>query len=233
MNIAVIPARGGSKRIPRKNIKLFHGLPIIAYAIKTAKECEIFDEVIVSTDDEEIAEVSLSLGATIPWIRPKDLADDFSTTLSVMQHAAKKLKMSLIELENICCIYPTTPLLESEFLVRGHKLLVADDWNYVFSGLRVNANPHRFFSLQNSGEVEMLFPQHESTRTQDLDTIYEDAAQFYWGTASSWESGLPIFSSKSTVIELPRESYIDIDTEVDWLQAEHLFEAREGLKIER
>jgi pseudaminic acid cytidylyltransferase len=231
-SIAVIPARGGSKRIPRKNLKLFHGLPIIAYAIKIAKESDIFDEVIVSTDDEEIAEIALNLGATIPWMRPKELADDYATTVSVMQDAVKKLKFSHIELENICCIYPTTPFLRSDFLVEGKKILLDGNWSYVFSGMKVNANAHRFFSLKKSRQVEMFFPQHESTRTQDLKPIYQDVGQFYWGTTLAWELGTPIFSSKSTIVELPAESVIDIDTEDDWLRAELLFETQKDLQIE-
>jgi N-acylneuraminate cytidylyltransferase len=228
-SVAIIPARGGSKRIPRKNIKLFHGLPIIAYAIKTARESDIFDEVIVSTDDEEIAEVALRFGATVPWMRSKELADDYTTTVSVMQDAVKKLKMTCPELENICCIYPTTPFLKAQFLVNSHNILVDGDWSYVFSGLKTNTNPLRFFSLEKSKEVKMLFPKHETTRTQDLPPIYHDAGQFYWGRTAAWESGLPIFSSNSTIIELPNGSVIDIDTEGDWLRAERLFEIQKVL----
>jgi N-acylneuraminate cytidylyltransferase len=231
-SIAVIPARGGSKRIPRKNLKLFDGLPIIAYAIKTAQDSGIFSEVMVSTDDEEIAEVALGFGANVPWRRSKNLADDYATTVSVIQDTAIKLKESYADLENICCIYPTTPFLRSEYLVKGRKELINGDWSYVFSGLKVNSNPQRFFLQNRTGEVEMLFPQYETTRTQDLVPIYHDAGQFYWGTTSAWELGLPIFSSKSTMIELPNQSVIDIDTEEDWLQAERLFEAQRRLKNE-
>lgn len=223
MNIAVIPARGGSKRIPGKNIKLFHGVPVIAYAIKAAKVSEIFDEIFVSTDDEEIAEVAVSFGATIPWMRPKDLSDDYATTVNVMQDAVKKLKTNLVDLENICCIYPATPLLRSSFLSEGLKVLEDGDWNYVFSGLKTSTPPQRFFSLGASKGVEMFFPQYEATRTQDLEHYYSDAGQFYWGRRSSWESGLPIFSSKSTILEIPGESAIDIDTPEDWHYAEALF----------
>ncbi len=222
-SVAIIPARGGSKRIPRKNLKLFNGLPVIAYAIKMAKEIEIFDEVIVSTDDEEIAETAISFGATIPWMRPKDLADDYATTVNVMQHAVKKLRVSLANLENVCCIYPATPLLRSKFLLEGQKILVNEDWNYVFAGLRVQNNPKRFFSLGKGKGVEMLFPQQASTRTQDLEAMYHDAGQFYWGKASAWELGLPILSTISTIIELPSDSVIDIDTEADWYEAERLY----------
>ena len=223
MNIAVIPARGGSKRIPRKNIKFFHGLPVIAYAIKAAKESEVFDEVFVSTDDEEIAEVAESFGATIPWLRPKELSDDYATTVRVLQDAVNKLKTNLIGLENICCIYPATPLLNPVFLSNGLKVLEDGDWDYVFSGLKSKTPPQRFFRLGIFKRVEMLLPDLEETRTQDLENYYSDAGQFYWGRKSSWESGLPIFSSKSTILEVPSESAVDIDTLEDWHQAERLF----------
>lgn len=227
-SIAVIPARGGSKRIPRKNLKLFHGAPIITYAIKVALESNIFDEVIVSTDDEEIAELSLSFGAKIPWMRPKVLANDYTTTLEVIQDAAKKIKTSHSDLRSICCLYPTTPLLKTQFLVKAQEILLKNDWNYVFSGLKVNTSPYRFFSLEENEEVKMLFPQNEMSRTQDLPPVYHDAGQFYWGTARAWEKCLPIFSSKSTIVELPAESVIDIDTEDDWVKAEYMYKLQKG-----
>ncbi len=222
-SVAIIPARGGSKRIPRKNLKFFNGLPVIAYAIKMAKESKIFDEVIVSTDDEEIAETAISFGATVPWMRPKELADDYATTVNVIQDAVKKLRISHADLEDVCCIYPATPLLKSEFILEGHKILLSEDWSYVFSGLKVENNPERFFSLGQQKGVEMLFPRHVTTRTQDLVPMYHDAGQFYWGRASAWELGLPIFSSRSTIIELPSGSVIDIDTQADWYEAERLY----------
>jgi pseudaminic acid cytidylyltransferase len=223
MNIAVIPARGGSKRIPRKNIKLFHGLPVIAYAIKAAKESEIFDEVFVSTDDSEIAQIAESFGATVPWLRPKDLSDDYATTVSVMKDAVEKLKTNLIDLENICCIYPTTPLLKPSFISQGLQILEDGDWDYVLSASRAETPPERFFSLGANKRVEMHFPEHEVTRTQEFLTAYHDAGQFYFGRRSSWESGLQIFSSRSTIIEIPRELSVDIDTLDDWHYAEYLF----------
>ena len=223
MNIAVIPARGGSKRIPRKNIKLFHGLPIIAYAIAAARESAIFDEIVVSTDDEEIAEIAISFGASIPWMRAQDLSDDYASTISVMQDAVKRLDFNLVNLENICCIYPATPLLKPNFLLQGLRVLKNGNWEYVFSGLRTNTPLQRYFSLGISKEVEMLSPEFEATLTQDLEHYYSDAGQFYWGRTSSWDSGLPIFSSKSTILEIPGESAIDIDTPEDWHYAENLF----------
>jgi pseudaminic acid cytidylyltransferase len=228
MNIAVIPARGGSKRIPRKNIKLFHGLPIIAYAIKAARESQVFDEVFVSTDDQEIAEIATSFGATIPWLRAKDLSDDHATTISVMQDAVTKLKSEIKHIENVCCIYPATPLLKSEYVAKGLQTLNSQDWNYVFSSLKTSAYPQRLFSLGTSRRVEMLFPGYEGTRTQDLSHYYQDAGQFYWGKKTSWENGLPIFTSNSTALEIPRELAVDIDTPEDWDYAENLFTMKMG-----
>jgi pseudaminic acid cytidylyltransferase len=226
MSIAVIPARGGSKRVPGKNIKIFHGLPIIAYAIKAAQESGIFREVFVSTDSEEIAEVSRSYGATIPWLRSKDLSDDNSTTISVMQDAVKKLKTSFSDLEYVCCIYPATPLLQPSFISKGFQMLEDGNWDYVFSASRTAAPPQRMFSLDSGNLVEMHFPEHQGTRTQDFLPSYHDAGQFYFGKRSSWESGLQIFSSKSTIVEIPREWSVDIDTLNDWHYAERLFETQ-------
>lgn len=223
MNIAVITARGGSKRIPRKNIKMFHGFPVIAYAIKAARESGVFGEVFVSTDDDEIATVAKSFGATIPWMRSKDLSDDYATTISVMQDAVKKLKSNVVDLENICCIYPATPLLKPSFLSQGLTILQDGDWDYVISASRVETPPERFFSLGRAGEVRMNFPENERIRTQDFPATYHDAGQFYWGRKTSWESGMPIFSSTSTIIEIPNDMSVDIDTLDDWRRAERLF----------
>lgn len=226
MNIAVIPARGGSKRIPRKNIKFFHGLPVIAYAIKAAKASGVIDEVFVSTDDDEIAKIAESFGATIPWMRPENLSDDYVSTVSVIQDAVIKLKMDSLKIENVCCIYPATPLLGPNFLTQGLEVLKKGDWSYVISALRANTPPSRFFSLGGASQIELLFPEHEVHRTQDLPVAYQDAGQFYWGKESSWELGLPIFSSRSTIIEIPFKSAVDIDTLDDWVYAEHLYNSK-------
>jgi pseudaminic acid cytidylyltransferase len=225
MNIAVIPARGGSKRIPRKNVKKFHGLPVISYAIKAAKKSQIFDEVIVSTDDEEIADIASSFGATIPWMRPMDLSDDYSTTISVMRDAVKRLEVSFVDLENVCCIYPATPFLSPKDLLHSFNVLESGNWSYVFSGVRARISPLRYLSLGMSGEVVNHMPELGILRTQDLKDFYMDAGQFYWGKKSSWSSGLPIFADHSTIIELPHERGIDIDTMEDWNYAEYLFKA--------
>jgi pseudaminic acid cytidylyltransferase len=228
MSIAVIPARGGSKRIPRKNIKLFNGLPVIAYAIKAAKESGIFSEVFVSTEDEEIAEIAKSFGATIPWMRPKDLSEDDSTTISVMQDAVIKLKSCINKLEYVCCVYPATPLLQPKFIQEGLKVIMDGNWDYTLSASRVETPPKRFFSLDSANNVQMHFPENEETRTQDFLPTYRDAGQFYFGRSSSWELGLGILSSRSTIIEIPHQLSVDIDTLSDWHYAERLFAMNMG-----
>ena len=232
MNFAVIPARGGSKRIPRKNIKLFHGFPIISYAINAAKESQVFDEIIVSTDDEEIAEIARSFGATIPWMRTKELSDDYTTTVRVMQDAVIKLKSDSKGLENVCCIYPATPLLRPSFIHDGLNILKNGGWSYVFTGLRTSQHPQRCFSLGTSKGVELLFPESDGIRTQDLESLFYDAGQFYWGRQSSWVSGMPIFTSKSTILEMTSDTTVDIDTPEDWHRAERLFEVQRTNRIE-
>ncbi len=223
MNIAVIPARGGSKRIPRKNIKLFHGKPVISYAIAAARQSEIFDEIVVSTDDHEIAEIALSFGATVPWMRSKELSDDYATTLSVMQDAVKKLSANSKDLENICCIYPATPFLRPIFLMDGLSILKDEGWDYVVSARAATTPPERSISIGKRKEIIMRFPEYEKTRTQDFPQSYYDAGQFYWGNKFSWERSNPIFTSRSTIVELPRESAIDIDSIEDWDYAEQRY----------
>lgn len=225
MNIAIIPARGGSKRIPRKNIKLFHGLPVIAYAIKTAQESRVFKEIYVSTDDEEIATIAKSFGAQVPRLRSEELSNDFATTVSVIKAEVMRLKSEFENIQNVCCIYPATPLLESKLILKGLEILETGDWNYVFPGVQVGAPAERLLTLGTSGEVNMTYPEHIITRTQDLPRTFYDAGQFYWGKALAWESGLPIFSSSSTILEMPRDLIVDIDTLEDWHHAERLFES--------
>lgn len=223
MNIAVIPARGGSKRIPRKNIRNFHGRPMISYAIKVAQKSQLFDRIIVSTDDEEIAAISENYGAGVPWRRSPELADDFATTLDVMQDAAQKLSSEVPPNTKICCIYPTTPLLRAHYLQVGASVIHDHEWDYVFSAVR-NASPiQRSFYVTDSAQVQLNFPEYELIRTQDLPVSFHDAGQFYWGSLESWENKLPVFSQKSTIIEIPNHLSVDMDREEDWMLAEKLY----------
>ena len=228
MNIAVIPARGGSKRIPRKNLKEFNGKPVIFYSIKAEFERKVFSEVIVSTDDEEIAEYSRSQGAKIPWLRSKELSNDFATTSQVMQDAVMKLDSE--NLENVCCIYPVTALLRPKYISEGLSVLNNGDWNYVFSAVKNDSNPQRFFTLNPTNSVSMLLPDFELTRTQDLEQTFHDAGQFYWGKKSAWLDKRPILDSPSTIIELSKDEAIDIDTFSHWKLAEDLYSSRSGLE---
>jgi pseudaminic acid cytidylyltransferase len=223
VNIAVIPARGGSKRIPRKNIKDFHGKPMISYAIKVAQDCQIFDRIIVSTDDEEIAVISESFGASVPWKRAPELADDFTTTSDVMQDAAIKLSSDVDAVTNICCIYPATPLLQAKYIQAGALLLQDNIWDYVISAVRNTSPIQRSFSLNESDVLRLNFPKFEMTRTQDLPITYHDAGQFYWGSLNSWVSKSSILAGKTTIVEVPSHATVDIDNEEDWLFAERLY----------
>jgi pseudaminic acid cytidylyltransferase len=225
MDIAIIPARGGSKRIPRKNIKVFHGRPVISYAIKAAQESGLFEEVYVSTDDDEIAEIAMSFGAQVPWIRSRNLADDHTGTTKVIQDAVVRLDKTLSELENVCCIYPATPMLKPEYLQEGLRILNDGKWDYVVTVSRAVAAPERLFLIGENGGINLKYPQHETTRTQDLAPTFYDAGQFYWGKKSSWVAAKSILSDNSTILELPRESAIDIDTIDDWQYSELMYKS--------
>lgn len=225
MKIAIIPARGGSKRIPRKNIKDFHGKPIIAYSIEAALISGCFDEVCVSTDDNEIAEVALRYGATIPFIRPADLADDYASTQDVMSHALNWYKQNNRVITHVCCIYATAPFITPEALQNGLEALNSADLDYAFSATSYSFPIQRAIKVTAQDTVEMFQPEHLSTRSQDLEEAYHDAGQFYWGTAPAFINRKPFFSSRAKAILLPRKYVQDIDTHEDWELAEVLFKA--------
>ena len=225
MNIAIIPARGGSKRIPRKNIKEFHGKPMIAYSIEAALESNCFDKVIVSTDDSEIAEIAIKYGAEVPFIRPDNIADDYATTLDVIKHAIEFTEQQGWGVENVCCIYATAPFLIPEFIKKGLQELTKSTIDYAFSATSFPFPIQRAIRLNAQERVEMLQPEHLNTRSQDLEEAYHDAGQFYWGTATAFLNGKPFFSPQSKAILLPRKRVQDIDTPEDWELAEALYKA--------
>ena len=225
MNIAIIPARGGSKRIPRKNIKCFHGKPIIAYSIEAAKQSGCFDEILVSTDDQEIADVALQYGAEVPFLRPAEIADDFATTLDVMQHAITWCKDQQWVVDKVCCIYATAPFILPEYIKQGLVDLSDDKVQYSFSATTFPFAIQRAISLDESGAVSMFSPEYANIRSQDLPEAYHDAGQFYWGKATAYLTGKAIFSEHSKVVILPRKRVQDIDTPEDWELAESLFSA--------
>jgi len=223
MKVAIIPARGGSKRIPRKNIKDFFGKPLIAYSIKTALKAKLFDRVIVSTDDDEISSIAKSYGAEV-LKRPKELADDFTGTTAVIAHAIKSICKDLDEIEAVCCIYATAPFVQAKFLKEGYEKLFTCKSDYCFSITSFAFPIQRAIKLKN-GSIEMFYPEHFETRSQDLEEAYHDAGQFYWGTPQAWCENRMIFSKNSSVVLLPRYLVQDIDTLEDWKRAELMYRA--------
>ncbi|MDU3814911.1 MAG: pseudaminic acid cytidylyltransferase [Pantoea sp.] len=223
MNVAIIPARGGSKRIPRKNIKNFCGLPMIAHTIKTAVESQIFDHIIVSTDDKEIAEVAAKYGATVPFMRPAELSDDFIGTVPVIAHAVDWLLQQGHAVSAACCIYATAPFVQKEDLISGLDILQKNALDYAFSVTSYAFPIQRALKIDSKGEIAMFSPEHYGTRSQDLTEAYHDAGQFYWGTAEAWLNNKPIFLSRAAPVILPRKRVQDIDTAEDWERAEQLY----------
>ncbi|MDO6488128.1 pseudaminic acid cytidylyltransferase [Colwellia sp. 6_MG-2023] len=225
MNIAIIPARGGSKRIPRKNIKEFFGKPMIAYSIEAAKASGCFDKIIVSTDDQEIANVALEYGAEVPFIRPSDISDDYATTIDVIQHAILWLENHNVTMNYICCIYATAPFITPQYIQQGLKAITENSINYAFSATSYAFPIQRAFYNDPMNGINMFYPEHINTRSQDLKEAYHDAGQFYWGTLAAFSEGKAIFSEQSKAIILPRKLVQDIDTVEDWEFAEALFSA--------
>lgn len=225
MKLAVIPARGGSKRIPRKNIKMFCGKPMIAWSIEAALQSGCFDKVIVSTDDEEIAEVARQYGASVPFMRPAELSDDYTGTIPVIQQAIEWCKANGFDARQVCCLYATAPFVSPEDLRRGLNTLEQSGSQYAFSVTSYAFPIQRAIRLTGTGRVEMFNPEHFNTRSQDLEESYHDAGQFYWGLASAWLEGKMIFSPESSAVLLPRHRVQDIDTPEDWVRAEWLYKA--------
>ncbi|MBK3807302.1 pseudaminic acid cytidylyltransferase [Stutzerimonas stutzeri] len=230
MRLAVIPARGGSKRIPRKNIKLFCGKPMIAWSIEAALQSGCFDQVVVSTDDAEIAEVARQHGADVPFTRPAELSDDYTGTVPVIRHAIEWFTQQGRTVEQVCCLYATAPFVTAQDLNRGMQVLQGDDCDYAFSVTSYAFPIQRAIRINGQGRVEMFNPEHFNTRSQDLEEAFHDAGQFYWGRAAAWLQGKQIFSPDALPVLLPRHRVQDIDTPEDWARAEWLFKAmtREG-----
>lgn len=224
MKIAVIPARGGSKRIPRKNIKQFSGKPMIAWSIEAAKASGLFDRIIVSTDDAEIADVAGQWGAEVPFVRPDGLSDDHAATTAVVAHATQWAMDQGIHPVAVCCIYATAPFIRLDDLRHGWEVLNSGDWNYVFTATDFPAPIFRSFREMADGGIEMFFPEHFATRSQDLPVAFHDAGQFYWGRPAAWINEKRIFSRSSAPVVIQRSRAQDIDTPEDWEFAELLFQ---------
>jgi pseudaminic acid cytidylyltransferase len=226
MKIAIIPARGGSKRIPRKNLRPFCGKPIIAYSIEAAKNSGLFDHVIVSTDDAEIMEVARAYGAETPFVRPKELADDHATTVPVIRHAVSWVQDNIGPVEHACCIYATAPFVQAASLISAHDMLVQHAvTGYVFTATSFPFPIQRAFKVNPEGFVDMFEPHNYNTRSQDLEPAFQDAGQFYWGSAEAYLSGKIFFSPDSMAFLLPRHMVQDIDTPEDWKRAELMYQA--------
>ncbi|MEZ9565344.1 pseudaminic acid cytidylyltransferase [Vibrio artabrorum] len=225
MNVAIIPARGGSKRIPRKNIKHFHGKPMIAYSIEAALASDCFDKVIVSTDDAEIAEVAKKHGAEVPFLRPSNISDDYATTMDVMHHAITWCANNGWDIGDVCCLYATAPFVLPEDLQKGYELLRGTNVQFTFSATSFPFPIQRAIKLDEQGHVSMFSPENEQVRSQDLEEAYHDAGQFYWGRKDAFLNKLSVFSSHSKAVLLPRKRVQDIDNQEDWELAESLFSA--------
>lgn len=228
MKIAIIPARGGSKRIPRKNIKHFCGQPMLAWSIDAARLSGCFDHILVSTDDNEIAQVARHHGAEVPFMRPAALSDDHTGTTPVIAHAIDWVNEHIGSVSHACCIYATAPFVQGDDLRRGLTQLDQSGADYVFSVTSYPFPIQRALRITGQQRVEMFNPKHFNTRSQDLAEAFHDAGQFYWGQAAAWLAGKPLFAQGAVPAILPRHRVQDIDTLEDWARAEWLFKAMQA-----
>lgn len=224
MKIAVIPARGGSKRIPRKNIKDFAGKPMIAHAITRAMASDLFDHIVVSTDDQEIMEIARQWGAEVPFTRPPSLADDHTPTVPVIAHAVAECHALGWPVEYACCIYPCAPFLMAEDLVASLDLARETNADFVYPVTQYAHPIQRAMRRMTNGEMQFLSPENEMTRTQDLEKTYHDAGQFYWGKADAWLAQKRMHTA-GLGHSIPGWRVVDIDTEDDWKRAELIYSA--------
>jgi pseudaminic acid cytidylyltransferase len=223
MKMAVIPARGGSKRIPRKNIKDFCGKPMIAYAICAAKESGLFDRIVVSTEDDEIAEIANQWGAETPFKRPIELSDDYTATVPVIKHSIETCKNQGWIVKEVCCVYPCVPFLQAVDLIGGFSQMKKNVNEYSLSITEYPSAIQRALKRLRNEKLEPFFSEFENVRTQDLDAAYYDAGQFYWGRTEQWLSTNNIHSN-GIGYEIPRWRSVDIDTPEDWQYAEILYQ---------
>jgi len=225
VKLCIIPARGGSKRIPRKNIKVFNGKPMIAYSIEAAIKSQCFDRVIVSTDDQEIAEVAIEQGAEVPFMRPEELANDHAGTLPVIKQAIEWFDENDVIPTEVCCLYATAPFVQPESLQNAYQQLQNTQADYCFSVTSFPFPIQRAIKLTQENRVEMFQPEQFNTRSQDLEEAYHDAGQFYWGRATAFKAMKSLFSKAASPYLLPRYLVQDIDTPEDWIRAELMYQA--------
>lgn len=225
MKLAVIPARGGSKRVPRKNIRPFCGKPMLAWSVEAAQASGCFDRVVVSTDDAEVAQAARAAGAEVPFTRPAELSDDHVGTLPVVRHAIEQEAAAGSPPDLVCCIYATAPFLRGEDIRRGLEMLTDSGADFAFSVTKYPSPIQRAICIDAAGRVAMFNPEHFETRSQDLVEAYHDAGQFYWGRTAAWRSANTLFGPTSAAVVLPSYRVQDIDTSDDWARAEWMFKA--------
>ena len=230
--VAIIPARGGSERIEKKNIRNFCGHPMITYSIRAAKESNIFERIVVSTDDSAIAEVAKQCGADVPFIRPAELSDDFTPTRPVINHAINQVRTLYGTPNYVCVIYATAPFIQIDELKEGFRKLSTSGIDFCFTATTFAYPTQRALRKEGNGVV-MVNPQMFNSRSQDLDETYHDAGQFYWGKTEAFLENKPMFSPRSDMLILPRYRVHDIDTIEDWKRAELIFKALKALKKKR
>ncbi len=236
LKIAVIPARSGSKRVPRKNVRPINGIPLIGRTIMSILASDVFDEVYVSTNDNEIATIAMNYGASVPFLRAENLADDFTPTQPVISNFLQRLEQEKnIESTYCCCVYATSFLINSRLYKESFERLRTNvDLSYVVTVVEYPHPIQRALEIDTrNNKVRFLEPNHRSTRTQDLPKRFHDAGQLYWGLSSAWRNQIPIFGEKTAGYILKTNSIVDIDNEEDWLRAEKYLTIREnGLKVD-
>ena len=227
MNVAIIPARGGSKRIKGKNIKEFVGKPILSYSIQAALNSKVFDKILVTTDSPEIAKVAKQYGADVPFIRPTELSDDHTPTAPVISHAINFIAANMATPVYACCIYATAPFIQARYLAEGLEIMRKHKCSTCYSVTSFPFPIFRALKISDAGVLEMFWPEHEMTRSQDLPEAYHDAGQFYWVDCEKFLVEPKLYANDSRPIHLPRHLVQDIDTPEDWVRAEYMYKALE------
>lgn len=223
MRLAIIPARSGSKRIQNKNIKSFHGKPILHWVVDEIKKSNCFDKIIISTDNKKISELASKMNVETPFLRPKNLSDDKTPIIPVIRHAINWYKNKKIFFNEVCCVYATAVFLKSKYLIKGLKYLNQTNVHFTLSACKFNYPIQRAFKLNKEKRIEMFQPEYFLTRSQDLEDAWHDAGQFCWGKSNAWLRDDILFSNKTIPIEIPNFRVQDIDTIADWKRAELMF----------
>jgi pseudaminic acid cytidylyltransferase len=218
--IAIIPARKGSKRILEKNIKLFYGKPIIYYAIKKAKESGLFSKILVTTDSKKIANISKKFGASVEFIRPKYLSNDKVGTMEVISHAVNYLKKNNFFYNYVCCIYPTTPLINLKRFKNCYKILKSGKFNYIFPVSKYHKTNNTYLLLNKNHTIKKKIKKEKNNLPSQF---YNDTGQYYWGKFNSWLKREKLFTSKSRVISLSKNDFVDVNTPEDWINLKNLY----------